>query len=130
MCIEKRADNHNWEDEDEWRLHRISESDNGGGIPRYHLTAEQYQKWHQPIIVASWTFTEDDIVEIDPFDWVTLSCPEVFPHVQYILTTNDDSKLKNWEDQDQWDLYRTDNGIRRYRLTPEQAQKWLNGENQ
>ena len=56
--------------------------------------------------------------------WVTISS-EVFSQVQMVELASDYSKERNWEDQPEWDLYRTDYGIKRYRLTADQARKWL-----
>lgn len=127
----KRGTEGNWENEDQWNLLRISE----GGFPRYHLTAkhecefkgmdyEAYKKRQQEM----WTKEAQEARLKEQIEegatWVTISS-EVFSQMQMVELASDYSKERNWEDQPEWDLYRTDYGIKRYRLTADQARKWL-----
>ncbi len=129
--IIKRGTEGNWEDEDQWELLRVSED----GVPRYHLTEEQeckfkgmdyeaYKKWQQ----ERWSKEAQEERLKEQLEegkaWVTISS-EIFSRVQMIELDSDYSKERNWEDQAEWDLYRTDYGIKRYRLTADQATKWL-----
>ena len=127
----KRGTHGNWEDEDDWKLLRVSE----GGHPRYHLTEEQECKFNNVDYEAykkrqdeKWSKEAQEKRLKEQLEegaaWVTISS-EIFSQPQMIELAGDYSKERNWEDQAEWDLYRTDYGIKRYRLTADQARKWL-----
>ena len=131
MRIDKRYEHLNWEDEDQWMLHNITSQ----GVPRYTLTEEQECKhlgWDYEETKkereARWTKEAEEARRIKQLEknsaWVTVSS-EIFSQVLMIELAGDYSKERNWEDQAEWDLYRTDYGIKRYRLSADQARKWL-----